>query len=264
MIMTSPSTTMATTLAFNFHAVALLEKGMYREADLLLVRALTQLTDEAALEQAEVSCRSSLMTTVGVARRERGQLQSSASLLHVVPICILDHHILMVEQSFAPNNAFAFYNKSFLVAANLEYSYSASAQKQLAAVLWYNWGVSCHCSAISNGSCDGLRKALDLYNKSFKILIPELGTICRMCSDSNADDNEDSSSSMILLLLAVCNNMGYCACYFADKVMARGFHEYIQAILSSSRCHTVIDFSGLFYTTALLDSKMIMSLSPAA
>jgi hypothetical protein len=230
------------TLELNSNAVALLEKGMHREADSLLVRAIKQFT-EALEAEAGGHGKESLPLTTPVGAWSREQQSSS---LHVVPICVLDQ-ILTVEKSFSPNNAFGFYNKSFLIKKSLEY-YSASTQnQQLSAVLWYNWGVSSHYAAISSGSSEFLVRALDLYSKSFKILI-QPGTI--------------ANESMRLLLLAVCNNIGHCASHFADEVTARGFHEYLQAILSNSRSRTIeYDF---FRSNALLDSKTVMSHAPAA
>jgi hypothetical protein len=225
----------------NTHAVALLQTGMYREADSLLVRALAQFTEALEAKVGAPEEGSLPLAPDGTWRRE--QLRSS---LRVVPIGVHDQ-ILTVEQSFSPNNAFSFYNKSFLIKNALEYYSASTQQKQLSAVLWYNWGVSSQYAAISSGSSDFLVRALDLYSKSFKILI-QPGTI--------------ANESMRLLLLAVCNNMGSCASHFSDEVTARGFHEYIQAILSNSRSRTIeYDF---FRSTALLNSNTVMSHAPAA
>jgi hypothetical protein len=230
-------TASTSTLELNSEAVAFLEKGMYRDADSVLLRALIDLTE--TLAQAEHHPGALPMT-----RPDSDAWRIQPNFLPLVPICVFEQS-LTVAESFSPNNAFGFYNKSFLI-LSLE-DYSASTQKQLAAVLWYNWGVSCHLAAILNGSYEFLRRALDNYSKSFKILI-----------QPGAMGNE----SMRLLLLAVSNNMGYCTSHFSDIITTRGFHEYIQAILSNWRC-TAIEYE-YFYPTALQDCNTVMSNAPAA
>jgi hypothetical protein len=228
-------TTRTSALGLNACAVALLQQGMCHEASSFLLQAIHHFTDSDSPLQRNVV---------------QGQEQRTS--FHVVPTNILDQQVCTLELSFSPGNAFQFFNKSFLIDLGDVYDkqsdYANVAQDQMAAVLWYNWGVTYHYAAISRGQSKYLEKALGLYTEAFRMLI-----------QNNAVVND----SMVLLLLSVCNNMGYCSYHTGGVTVSRCCHDYIISILGTHTHDSCFEQEYEFFYSPW-NSRTIMSIAPAA
>jgi hypothetical protein len=224
--------------------VAFLQQGLCHEASSFLFQAIQLFTDSIEAEQNQRPL--PLQRNDGAPSRGRPR-----SSVHVAPTNILDQVCTYLQLSFSPGNAFQFFNKSFLidVVSDVNNNYSAAAKDQMvAAVQWYNWGVTYHYAAISRGLSKYLAKAHTLYTKAFRILL----------QNGNAINH-----SLVLLMLAVSNNMAYCSYHIGDVKAARGCHDYIRNVLETYG-YSSFDQEEYECFFSPWSTRAVMSIAPAA
>jgi hypothetical protein len=243
--------TRTSALDLNACAVAFLRQGLCHEASSFLLQAIQHLTVSIEAEQQNRSHLPVQRRFDALSSRERSWI-----LVRVESMNILDQVCTSsLQLSFSPGNTFQFFNKSFLIDlsdVNNEwgYHYSNAAQDQtMAAVLWYNWGVTYHYAAISRGQSKYLAKALVLYTKAFQILLQNINVVV--------------NNSMVLLVLAVSNNMAYCSYHTGDATAARRGHDYIRGIMETFG-YSSFDQEEYEFFYSPWNTRAIMSIAPAA
>lgn len=151
-----------------------------------------------------------------------------------------DHH------ASSPNNAFAIFNRAFVMDS------SCTDPDEAAAMVLFNFALSIHTQGLKEGKSAYLYKALHTYNL--------ISTMVQATARSFQEH-----SGWKLLQLALWNNMGYIHSYFLNIAGVRDSVDRIHALLADR--HNTVDVSMedlAFFHTAVFHIDIGRFEHPAA
>ena len=163
----------------------------------------------------------------------------------------IEHPLCKTNTSFlssSPDNMFDFYHRAFVISPKIAGELPVIYESVTTAVLLYNTGLSCHGNAIRSGSSIELRRALQLYKISLRII-----------QDNSLLHGEDTFQ---VVLLALLNNTGCIHSHFYDWNEMSECREVLYSLFASSNNLTMEDY--VFFSYVLLPSYHISPVHAAA
>jgi hypothetical protein len=239
-------------------AVSLMQHNRHSEAKEALRRALTCLQQLVGSEEDSEFLqsqppKSEIWSSTGspMDRTDTMQQQGESSNSKAVCGVSIDHPLCKTNTSFlsaSPDNLFDFYNRAFVISPNIAGGLPVIYESVTVAVLLYNTGLNCHGNAIRSGSSRELRRALQMYKMSLRII-----------QDNSSLHGEDM---LQVVLLALLNNMGCIHSHFYDWNEMNECREDLYSLFASSNNLTMEDY--VFFSYVLLPSYHISPVPAAA
>jgi hypothetical protein len=237
-------------------AVSLMQHNRHSEAKEALRRALTCLQQLVGSEEDSEFLqsqppKSQIWSSTGSPRDTIDIMQGESSNSKVVIGVSIEHPLCKTNTSFlsaSPDNLFDFYHRAFVISPNIAGKLPVIYESVTTAVLLYNTGLSCHGNAIRSGYSSELRRALQLYMMSLRII-----------QDNSSLHGEDM---LQVVLLALLNNIGCIHSHFYDWNEMRECREVLYSLFASSNNLTMEDY--VFFSYVLLPSYHISPVPAAA
>jgi hypothetical protein len=240
----------------NTMAVSLMQSNRHGEAKEALRRALTCLQQLVGSEEDSEflqnrSPKSEIWSSTGSPTDTTDTIQSDPSNSKIVFGVSIEHPLCNTKTSFlsaSPDNLFDFYNRAFVISTNIARELPLVYESVTTAVLLYNTGLSCHGNALRSGSSRELRRSLQLYKMSLRII-----------QDNSSLHGEDM---LQVVLLALLNNIGCIHSHFYDWNEMSECREVLYSLFASSKDLTMEDY--VFFSYVLLPSYHISPVPAAA
>lgn len=229
-------------------AVTLKQQNRHDVAKETLRRALTCLQELVGSEGASEFLqshipKSEIRSSTGSLMDTTDTMQSDSSNRKVVYGVSIEHPLCNTTTRFLS----APLDNSSNIAVELPVVYESVTT----AVLLYNMGLSCHGNAIRRGFSRELRRALQLYKMSIRIV-----------QDDSSLHGEDMLQALLLALLN--NNIGCIHSHFYDWNEMRESREVLYSLFASSNDLTMEDnvFFSYVLPVQLMDTICLLHLNP--